>query len=294
MLPALSNSSSTPVLPQNELDALINREDRLYRFQDYVLHSILDEKVDETRGMIQPERRSLICEQIHSFVEKYGLPCNVESLAISYFDRYLATMPSIARKLEKLVLITAFTSLLLALKIISSPFYRTSFYCLREHFDLSNLEIAAISMREKRMLQKLQWKTHPPLPQEYLELVFDMLPYDRVHHKHDCELLKQFVLQLVLAANRSHSMMRFPTYQVIIMAMVVVFEYNKLDPKIILGILAGFFHMDYPSTLFSSDVYSAKTLVKQSICSSGKHRTEMSSWHFLRTALWQVLVKENS
>jgi len=294
MLPPLSNFSFTPVLPRNELNALINREDKLYRFQDYVPHSILDEKVGKTGGMIQPERRSVICEQIHTFVAMYDLPGNVESLAISYFDRYFATMPSVARKQEKLMLITAITSLRLAMKITSSPFSFTSFRRLREHFHLPKLEIAAVSITEKHMLQKLQWKTHPPLPQEYMELVFDMLPYELLHRNNGRDLLKECVLDLVLAASRSHSIMRFLSYQVIFMAMAVVLEYNGINPTSILDILAGYFNMNYPSTMFSSDFSAAKTLVKRRKSSSGKHHMEMSSWHFLRTALWQVLIEDVS
>ena len=294
MSPALSNSSFTPVLLQNELHALMKREDRLYRYQDYIPHSILDEKVGETGGMIQPERRSVICEQIHTFVDMYDLPGNVESLAISYFDRYLATMPSVARNQEKLMLITAITSLLLAMKMTSSPFSYTSFRHLRKHFHWPKLDIATVSIAEKHMLQKLQWKTHPPLPQEYMELVFELLPHDLLHGNNGRDLFKEYVLELVLAANRSHSIMRFPSYQVIFMAIAVVLEYSGINPTSILDTLAEYFNMKYPSAMFSSDFSAAKTLAKRRKSSSDKHHMQMRSWHFLRTVLRQVLIEDVS
>lgn len=127
----------------------------------------------------------------------------------------------------------------------------------------------------------LQWKNRPPLPQEYMERLFNMLPYELLHRN------------IVLAANCSHYMISLLQSDLYVHGFSSRIHQNESykHPGHHRGIFQYEFSLLYYVFL---GLLCPKTLAKRRKSSGGKHNMEMSSSDFLRTAFWQVVNEDVS
>lgn len=122
--------------------------------------------------------RATASDQIPVFVAHYDLPSTVESAALSYLDRYLASLPGSLREDDRIVLLALLTSIFLAVKLECASAYLPVSDLIRIFQVQSVIGTDDVLKMELHLLKTLQWKVNPPLPQQYVHLFFQLLPTD--------------------------------------------------------------------------------------------------------------------
>jgi hypothetical protein len=164
--------------------------------------------------------RATASDQIPVFVAHYQLPSTVESAALSYLERYLASLPGSLREDNRIVVLALLTSIFLAVKMECASAYLPVSDLIRIFQVQSVIGTDDILKMELHLLKTLQWKVNPPLPQQYVHLFFQLLPTDTYFGSSPC--LKQaledralaHILQAYRDANPCAVVHRQPCYQV--------------------------------------------------------------------------------
>lgn len=233
----------------DEITALKEREDSCYCFPNYsattttssaispslcadgaTTELLLPVLIDDEGPHASSSLRSNVGARIHSFVVHFNLPSTVESAATSYLDRYLASIPRRFRGNGRVVILALLTSLFLAIKMECTSTYLPVSDLLRMFQVQSVVSVYDILKMERHLLKTLQWKVNPPLPQQYVELLFQLLPTERFFGSSPClkQSLQDRALARILKAYRDHhdsALVRFyPCYQVSVVAVSITLE----------------------------------------------------------------------
>ncbi|KAL7532492.1 hypothetical protein ACHAXR_007663, partial [Thalassiosira sp. AJA248-18] len=145
------------------------------RFNDDLLPSTKLTRKDDCAKVCQDKSswRTRVCGWMYQVVDSHSLDRELVYIGMSYLDRYLSKHP--LTTLNHDYQLVSMTSLYLAIKI-----YRANgkSAAVASFVKLSNglfTENDFVNM-EKRMLDTLQWRMHPPTPQSYLELLILFIP----------------------------------------------------------------------------------------------------------------------
>lgn len=227
----------------DELSALKLREDSYY-YSSELCGSSFATKADLCCNGVGPEEEVIpstlsslpchflatACAQISVFVAHYHLPSTVESVAASYLGKYLASLPGRLQVDGRIVLLILLTSLFLAIKMECKSTFLPVSDLLRIFQVQSVVTVEEILKMELHLLKTLQWKVNPPLPQQYVHLLFQLLPTDTYFCSSPClkQVLEDRALALALKAYRNMKGYaaghRHPCYRVSLEAVTVTLE----------------------------------------------------------------------
>jgi hypothetical protein len=193
-------------------------------------------------GMIPAAWRFDLVHWIRRCATHFDVPCAVEPLAISYMDRFLATLTPKERTLENGVLLVALTALHLAMSLCMGPSLCVSFEALLEEIDSVPCGVNATTVEQLHhfMLGAFQYHVHPPLACDYLHLHCQLLTTSHdVNHGHGhgrvtvrsssstgAEYLEEQGNLLANEAMRSAEFVRFAWHTVSLCALGVMMEYE--------------------------------------------------------------------
>mmetsp|Transcript_25838 Transcript_25838/g.44134 ORF Transcript_25838/g.44134 Transcript_25838/m.44134 type:complete len:327 (-) Transcript_25838:145-1125(-) len=134
--------------------------------------------------------RKRICEWCFQVVDHFEFEREVVSIAMSYFDRFVATH-AVNRRIIQLVAITA---LHLAIKLFEPK--KLQITCLIE-LSRGYFTSEHIIAMESSMLQSLQWHVHPPTPFAFCSDLLRLVSEDiHPNTRYDLEEMARFLTEL--------------------------------------------------------------------------------------------------
>jgi hypothetical protein len=237
--------------------AMKEREDRYYGLDSFVLHGSdeHDNIIDD--GMIHPAwRRELVCDWIPSCVSCFELTDSPEhaassqrmvSLAISYLDRFLATLPLQERQEQATCQLSALVAVHLARKLVCGSRYtvlpfQTLLKVINTSASSSDDKVVSpqqLAHIETQMLTNLKFTLHPPLACEYLHCFKSMMLQEKKQGSTstlsmlaplDCGYLEEQANTLAtMAVESGGALVPVPQHVLAYTALAVMMEYTYPD-----------------------------------------------------------------
>jgi hypothetical protein len=246
------------------------REDRYYGIDSFVLHGSdeHDNIIDD--GMIHPAwRHALVCDWIPSCVSCFDLgdgsadedeeeeggdaaaeaadaaasSQRMVSLAISYLDRFLATLPLQARQDQVTCQLSALVAVHLARALVCGSRYAVLPFqmLLALVDDSSRVSPQKLAHIEMQMLTNLRFTVHPPLACEYLHCFKSMMLQEKKQGSTstlsmlaplDCDYLEEQANTLAtMAVESGGALVSVPQHVIAYVALAVMMEYTYWYPS---------------------------------------------------------------
>mmetsp|Transcript_6286 Transcript_6286/g.15628 ORF Transcript_6286/g.15628 Transcript_6286/m.15628 type:complete len:274 (+) Transcript_6286:205-1026(+) len=139
-----------------------------------------------------PLWREKICEWCFQVIDHCDIDRDVVSIALSYFDRYLAHHTSIAKALYQLV---AMTSLYLAVKLHSTRKISVS---SMSALSKGQFRVDQILKIEISIIKTLRWHLNPPTPSMFLDVANPLIDHSDTDPQVSYEIveLSRYLLEL--------------------------------------------------------------------------------------------------
>jgi hypothetical protein len=256
------HSQACPIDTLEILLAMRQKENKQYRFKDYICEDDeLNHSLESSGGKIPAGWRQGLCQWIQKCAAYFShgrenLALAIEGTAISYLDRFLATLAPDTRLEDQTALLAALTAVHLARSllcgasmspggILSSQDSASShsrqaitlpFERLLQLVENSSLTAADLRRTQGIMLRNLCFAVHPPLAQEYLHcyniLMHDFLRQGSIEQiglvdpmiidymQHQAQILSECYMRT------SFDLSSMPQYGVSLVAMAVMMEYT--------------------------------------------------------------------
>jgi len=298
------------------------REDKLYVFQDYKN----TEQTSDDLGEIPDNWRQGICLWIHRCVAYLSnqndfLASVMEATAVSYLDRFLASLPRESRFQEDTVLLTALTGVHLARCVLGQggtlysashghtpkPTTTLSYERLLQIVENTSIQPFQLRNMQRQMLCRLRFALFPPTLPEYLycyiyflrEFSLQMTTYqeDAVCFYLDsqvCDYLEKQSHALALVALRtSFELSTMPQHTVAFCALGVCMEFAQHALSAEMSAVCHSFLENFGSTELNIDVRPFQEKYSHSHASNDEspNQTAYSNTRFIRIMLWKIMLE---
>jgi len=329
------------------LITLKTREDCTYLFEEFVYkpHRVpdTDQTSDQTSeaneankanddGMIPALWRRDLTQWIHACVMNFDVPAEVEPLAISYMDRFLASLSPKERVRDQGALLCALTSIHLAMSISCGSGLSIPFQTLLDETGATYFNSKTVMSMHVWILRNLRFAVHPPTTLEYLHCFSILMNQpefyiDKKSFSEDTNMINlSMTLYLEDQANmlagvalQSSDFVKYPRHKVALCCLGVMMEYACMfetdlsnSCRLFLVKLGELLGLDIHSfmeaaewEIFSSqneNISRSRTLLprrsksaSEISCAASHHfpKVECSDIRIIRAMLWKIVLEQN-